>query len=47
MLNSKMGAWDIIKSRGGWLVLFCVGLLVSAVVVQRFSDLLEHHVQLR
>lgn len=39
--------FDIAKGRCGWLVMFCLGLLLSALIVQRFEDLLEHHVQLR
>lgn len=34
----------IARSRTGWLVAFCVGLLLAAVVVEQFEDVLEHHV---
>ncbi|GFR47057.1 hypothetical protein Agub_g8742 [Astrephomene gubernaculifera] len=43
---SRQTVLDITWGRCGWLVTFCVGLLVSALIVQRFEDLLEHHVQL-
>lgn len=37
---------DIARSRTGWLVAFCVGLLLAALVVEQFEDVLEHHVEL-
>lgn len=37
---------DIARSRTGWLVAFCIGLLLAAVVVEQFEDVLEHHVEL-
>lgn len=43
----RQNVFDIAKGRCGWLVMFCLGLLLSALIVQRFEDLLEHHVQLR
>eukprot|EP00878_Enallax_costatus_P007132 GHUV01007475.1.p1 GENE.GHUV01007475.1~~GHUV01007475.1.p1 ORF type:complete len:118 (+),score=24.31 GHUV01007475.1:323-676(+) len=43
---SKEGIFDIARGRTGWLVVFCVGLLVAAVVVEQFEDILEHHVEL-
>ncbi|KAG2497445.1 hypothetical protein HYH03_004600 [Edaphochlamys debaryana] len=43
---SRQNVLDITKGRCGWLLTFCIGLLVSAIIVQRFEDLLEHHVQL-
>ncbi|GIL62064.1 hypothetical protein Vafri_16364 [Volvox africanus] len=43
---SRCNIFDITRARCGWLIMFCVGLLLSALIVQRFEDLLEHHVQL-
>ncbi|EFJ52383.1 hypothetical protein VOLCADRAFT_103041 [Volvox carteri f. nagariensis] len=43
---SRHNIFDITRARCGWLVTFCLGLLMSALIVQRFEDLLEHHVQL-
>ncbi|GIL81440.1 hypothetical protein Vretimale_986 [Volvox reticuliferus] len=43
---SRSNIFDITKARCGWLIMFCFGLLLSALIVQRFEDLLEHHVQL-
>ncbi|KAI8477244.1 MAG: hypothetical protein J3K34DRAFT_398786 [Monoraphidium minutum] len=37
---------DIARSRTGWLVAFCVGLLLAALVVEQFEDVLEQHVEL-
>ncbi|GLC38214.1 hypothetical protein PLESTB_001087100 [Pleodorina starrii] len=43
---SRHSVFDITRTRCGWLITFCLGLLLSALIVQRFEDLLEHHVQL-
>eukprot|EP00775_Hariotina_reticulata_P000725 gene725-1026_t len=40
------GIVDIARGRTGWLIAFCVGLLLAAVVVEQFEDILEHHVEL-
>lgn len=37
---------DVARSRTGWLVVFCIGLLLAALVVEQFEDVLEHHVEL-
>lgn len=37
---------DIARTRTGWLVAFCVGLLLAALVVEQFEDVLEQHVEL-
>jgi Mg/Co/Ni transporter MgtE len=37
---------DIARSRTGWLVAFCVGLLLAALVVEQFEGVLEQHVEL-
>jgi Mg/Co/Ni transporter MgtE len=37
---------DIARGRTGWLVVFCIGLLLAALVVEQFEDVLEHHVEL-
>lgn len=37
---------ELVRSRAGWLVFFCVGLLFAAFVVEEFEDLLEKNVQL-
>lgn len=37
---------DIARSRTGWLVAFCIGLLLAALVVEQFEDVLEKHVEL-
>lgn len=36
----------VASSRTGWLVVFCIGLLLAALVVEQFEDILEHHVEL-
>lgn len=43
---SRESILDIARSRTGWLVAFCIGLLLAAVVVEQFEDVLEHHVEL-
>ncbi|KAG2447898.1 hypothetical protein HYH02_007352 [Chlamydomonas schloesseri] len=43
---SRENVLSITKERCGWLITFCLGLLLSALIVERFEDLLEHHVQL-
>eukprot|EP00882_Tetradesmus_deserticola_P002963 GHRQ01003147.1.p1 GENE.GHRQ01003147.1~~GHRQ01003147.1.p1 ORF type:complete len:229 (+),score=58.55 GHRQ01003147.1:158-844(+) len=43
---SREGIFDIARGRTGWLVIFCIGLLLAAVVVEQFEDVLEHHVEL-
>jgi hypothetical protein len=40
------GIGDIARSRTGWLCVFCVGLLLAAVVVEQYEDVLERHVEL-
>ena len=37
---------DLARSRTGWLVAFCIGLLLAALVVEQFEDVLEGHVEL-
>jgi hypothetical protein len=41
---SRESILGIARDRTGWLVIFCVGLLLAAVVVEQFEDVLEHHV---
>jgi len=41
---SKDTIVDVARSRTGWLVVFCIGLLLAALVVEQFEDVLEHHV---
>ena len=36
----------MVKARGGWLTVFFVGLVLAAVVVERFEDLLTREVEL-
>ncbi|KAG2430094.1 hypothetical protein HXX76_010193 [Chlamydomonas incerta] len=43
---SRENVLSITRERCGWLITFCLGLLLSALIVERFEDLLEHHVQL-
>jgi Mg/Co/Ni transporter MgtE len=42
----REGIFDIARGRTGWLVIFCIGVLLAAVVVEQFEDVLEHHVEL-
>lgn len=42
----KESVTDIVRARSGWLVIFCVGLLLAAAVVKGFERFLEQHVQL-
>eukprot|EP00879_Flechtneria_rotunda_P030666 GHRR01033332.1.p1 GENE.GHRR01033332.1~~GHRR01033332.1.p1 ORF type:complete len:102 (+),score=28.48 GHRR01033332.1:778-1083(+) len=43
---SREGVLDIARSRTGWLLVFCIGLLLAAVVVEQFEDVLAGHVEL-
>lgn len=36
----------MVKARGGWLTVFFVGLVLAAIVVERFEDLLTNEVEL-
>lgn len=38
---------DIARSRTGWLVAFCIGLLLAALVVEQYEDVLQQHVEVR
>lgn len=38
-------AFDLVRSRSGWLVIFFLGLVVAATVVERFDKLLKQEVQ--
>lgn len=42
----KEGIISMVKARGGWLTVFFVGLVLAAVVVERFEDLLTSEVEL-
>lgn len=42
----KQSIFEIARSRTGWLVAFCAGLLLAALVVEQFEDVLERHVEL-
>jgi hypothetical protein len=42
----KEGIITLVKARGGWLTVFFVGLVLAAVVVERFEDLLTAEVEL-
>jgi Mg/Co/Ni transporter MgtE len=44
--RSRESILDIARSRTGWLVAFCIGLLLAALVVEQFEDVLEQHVEL-
>lgn len=44
--HSRESILDIARSRTGWLCAFCVGLLLAALVVEQYEDVLEHHVEL-
>lgn len=35
----------MVRSRTPWLVAFCVGLLLAALVVEEFEEVLKQHVQ--
>jgi cation transporter-like permease len=43
---SRESILGIARSRTGWLIAFCIGLLVAALVVEQFEDVLERHVEL-
>ncbi len=34
------------RTRTGWLIIFCIGLLLAALVVEEFEDILKNHVEL-
>ena len=42
----KESIFAVVKTRGGWLLVFFVGLVFAAVVVERFEDLLTREVEL-
>jgi Mg/Co/Ni transporter MgtE len=42
----KESVLKILKARSGWLSAFFVGLILAAVVVERFEELLTHEVEL-
>jgi Mg/Co/Ni transporter MgtE len=42
----KESVVKILKSRIGWLSAFFLGLILAAVVVERFEELLTHEVEL-
>lgn len=37
---------DLVRARSGWLLLFFVGLMLAAVVVEAFEAVLREHVEL-
>lgn len=38
--------YDLVRSRCGWLLLFFGGLVLAAIVVEAFEEVLKQHVQL-
>ncbi|KAL4421453.1 hypothetical protein ABPG75_010744 [Micractinium tetrahymenae] len=42
--NDTVG--DLVRARWGWLALFFVGLMLAAVVVEAFEEMLRSHVEL-
>eukprot|EP00959_Pyramimonas_sp_CCMP1952_P435132 9111352-Pyramimonas_sp.AAC.2 len=42
----KEGVWKTVKLRGGWLLVFFFGLILAAVVVERFEEVLKEEVEL-
>jgi Mg/Co/Ni transporter MgtE len=42
----KEGVMKTVKQRGGWLLVFFFGLILAAVVVERFEDMLKKEVEL-
>eukprot|EP00243_Klebsormidium_subtile_P000562 TRINITY_DN1095_c0_g1_i1.p1 TRINITY_DN1095_c0_g1~~TRINITY_DN1095_c0_g1_i1.p1 ORF type:complete len:209 (+),score=29.77 TRINITY_DN1095_c0_g1_i1:438-1064(+) len=42
----KEGVLEAIRSRGGWLVFFFLGLVVAAFVIEEFHDILRREVEL-
>lgn len=38
--------YDLVRSRWGWLLLFFGGLVLAAIVVEAFEEVLKQHVQL-
>jgi Mg/Co/Ni transporter MgtE len=33
--------FEVMRARTGWLIIFCVGLLLAALIVEEFEDVLE------
>lgn len=42
----KLTVFTIVRKRGPWLAIFCVGLIAAAGIVEEFDDLIAKHVQL-
>eukprot|EP00245_Coleochaete_scutata_P009187 TRINITY_DN2967_c0_g1_i1.p1 TRINITY_DN2967_c0_g1~~TRINITY_DN2967_c0_g1_i1.p1 ORF type:complete len:210 (-),score=28.49 TRINITY_DN2967_c0_g1_i1:516-1145(-) len=42
----REGVYESVKTRGGWLLVFFVGLIMAAVVIEAFEDVLRHEVEL-
>eukprot|EP00899_Mesostigma_viride_P008002 jgi/Mesvir1/17202/Mv07620-RA.1 len=40
------GVYESVRSRGGWLLVFFVGLMMAAVVIEAFEDVLRKEVEL-
>ena len=40
------GVYELVRSRWGWLLLFFGGLVLAAVVVEAFEEVLKQHVEL-
>ena len=43
---AKASITDIARGRTGWLIAFGIGLLLAALVVEQFEEVLEEHVEL-
>ena len=43
---AKASITDIARGRTGWLIAFGIGLLLAALVVEQFEEVLEGHVEL-
>jgi hypothetical protein len=43
---SESSVVDIVRERSGWLLVFFGGLMVAAVVVEVFENVLKQHVEL-
>lgn len=44
--HRKLSVIDLIRERWGWLLIFFGGLVLAALVVEAFEDVLKHNVEL-
>lgn len=46
LVRSAQSMFSVMRTRTGWLIIFCIGLLLAALVVEEFEDILKNHVEL-